>query len=138
VATTSAKLNSVIFSDLGQASSFMALEWVQAALKIRLGFAPFPATLNVRPKTEEDGQVWQDVQKNLPGIPLAPAADGFCSARLYRVAVLGPGKSQVNGAVLLPSVADYPKDKIEIIAPVQLKSALGLRDGDQLTLEFVN
>jgi CTP-dependent riboflavin kinase len=39
---------------------------------------------------------------------------------------------------LLPSVADYPKDKIEIIAPVQLKSVLGLKDGDQLTVEFLN
>jgi riboflavin kinase, archaea type len=116
----------------------MALEWVQAALKKALGFTPFPATLNVRPKMEEDARVWQAVQKNLPGLPLAPAADGFCSARLYRVAVLGPGKGQANGAVLLPSVADYPKDKIEIVAPVQLKSALGVKDGDQLTLEFVN
>jgi riboflavin kinase, archaea type len=116
----------------------MALEWVQAALKTCLGFAPFPATLNVRPKTQEDARVWQDVQKNLPKIPLPPAADGFCSAWLYRVAVSGPGKDQANGAVLLPSVADYPKDKIEIIAPVQLKSVLGLKDGDQLTVEFLN
>jgi CTP-dependent riboflavin kinase len=39
---------------------------------------------------------------------------------------------------LLPNVAGYPKDKIEIVAPVRLKSALGVKDGDQLTLEFVN
>jgi CTP-dependent riboflavin kinase len=133
-----AKLNSVIFSDLGQASSFMTLDWVQAALEKTLGFAPFPATLNVRPKMEEDARVWQSVQKNLPAIPLPPGADGFCSAKLFRVAVLGPERGQANGAVLLPSVADYPKDKIEIVAPVQLKSALGLKDGDQLTLEFLN
>jgi CTP-dependent riboflavin kinase len=118
----------------------MALDWVQAALKKSLGFAPFPATLNVRPKMKEDARIWEAVQKN-PGISLAPAAGGFCSARLYRVAIQGPAssrKGRVNGAVLLPIVADYPKDKIEIVAPVQLKSALGLKDGDQLTLEFVN
>ena len=28
----------------------MALDWVQAMLKKKSGFAPFPATLNVRPK----------------------------------------------------------------------------------------
>jgi CTP-dependent riboflavin kinase len=137
----SARINSVIFSDLGQASSFMALDWVQAALKKILGFAPFPATLNVRPKMEEDARVWEAVQKNLPGIALPAAAGGFCSARLYRVAIQGTVNSEkgsMNGAVLLPDVADYPKDKIEIVAPVQLKSALGLKDGDQLTLEFVN
>ena len=120
----------------------MALDWVQAALKKILGFAPFPATLNVRPKMEEDARVWEAVQKNLSGIPLPAAAGGFCSARLYRVAIQGMVNSEkgsmMNGAVLLPDVADYPKDKIEIVAPVQLKSALGLKDGDQLTLEFVN
>jgi CTP-dependent riboflavin kinase len=134
----SAKIDSIIFSHLGQASSFMALDWVQAALKKSLGFAPFPATLNVRPKMEEDARIWQAVQENLPGIPLPPPVSGFCAARLYRVAVVGPGSAQATGAVLLPSVVDYPKDKIEIVAAVQLKSALGLKDGDQLTLEFLN
>jgi CTP-dependent riboflavin kinase len=137
----SAKINGVIFSDLGQASSFMALDWVQAMLKKSLGFAPFPATLNVRPKMQEDARIWEAVQKNFPGIPLPPADNGFCSARLYRVEVQGPSNSangKVSGAVLLPDVNGYPKDKIEIIAPVRLKSALGVTDGDQLTLEFAN
>ena len=54
-----ARMTGIIFSDLGQAASFMALEWVQAALNDRLGFSPFPATLNVRPKDAEDAQVWR-------------------------------------------------------------------------------
>ena len=119
----------------------MALDWVQATLKKSLGFAPFPATLNVRPKMQEDARIWETVQKNFPGIPLPPADNGFCSARLYRVEVQGPSNSangKISGAVLLPDVNGYPKDKIEIIAPVRLKSALGVTDGDQLTLEFAN
>jgi riboflavin kinase, archaea type len=40
--------------------------------------------------------------------------------------------------VLLPEVTDYPKDKIEIVAPLRLKDALGVRDGDRLTLEFLH
>lgn len=39
---------------------------------------------------------------------------------------------------MLPEVAGYPKDKIEIVAPVRLKSALTVSDGDPLILEFVN
>jgi riboflavin kinase len=42
------------------------------------------------------------------------------------------------GAVLLPEVEDYPRDKIEVVAPVRLKEALGVKDGDPLILEFVN
>jgi CTP-dependent riboflavin kinase len=35
-------------------------------------------------------------------------------------------------------VTGYPKDKIEIVAAVRLKDELGVEDGDQLILEFVN
>jgi riboflavin kinase, archaea type len=95
----------------------------------------------VRPETHEDARTWEAVQKNFPGIALAPADSGFCSAWLYRVEVEGPSNSargKASGAVLLPNVTGYPKDKIEIIAPVRLKSTLGVQDGDQLTLEFGN
>ena len=44
----------------------------------------------------------------------------------------------VKGAVLLPEVANYPKDKIEVVAPVRLKDHFGVGDGDQLTVEFLN
>jgi CTP-dependent riboflavin kinase len=117
----------------------MALNWVQTALKKCLGFAPFPATLNVRPDSDEDARAWSTIQE-APGIALRPAGNGFCSARLYRVQIHRPASSggQLAGGILLPNVADYPKDKIEIIAPVRLKDALGLRDGDRLTLELVN
>lgn len=118
----------------------MALDWVQEALKKSLGFTPFPATLNLRPEREQDEQAWAAIQIEWPGIALLPADGQYCSARLYRVEVKGPnfGTPKSSGAVLLPNVAGYPKDKIEIIAPVRLKSALGVSDGDQLTLEFVN
>lgn len=134
------RLNGVIFSDLGQASSFMALDWVQEALQKSLGFSPFPATLNLRPRAREDAQVWEAVQNESGGVPLPPVNGGFCSARLYRVHIHRPAGSsdRVNGAVLLPDVKDYPKDKIEIIAPMRLKEAFGVEDGDQLTLEFGN
>jgi CTP-dependent riboflavin kinase len=118
----------------------MALDWVQEALQKSLGFSPFPATLNLRPRAQEDVQVWEAVQNESGGIPLPPVNGGFCSARLYRVRIQRPAGSsdRVNGAVLLPDVKDYPKDKIEIIAPMRLKEAFGVEDGDQLILEFGN
>ena len=134
------RITGVIFSDLGQASSFMALDWVQEALKRTLGFSPFPATLNVRPKAPEDARLWEAIQKEPNGIPLRAVDSGFCNARLYRIEIQGPGNSTngvVKGAILLPEVADYPKDKIEVVAPVRLKAAFGIQDGDQLTLELI-
>ena len=48
------RMTGVIFSDLGLASSFMTLHWVQQGLERSLGFSPFPATLNVRPRGSAD------------------------------------------------------------------------------------
>jgi riboflavin kinase, archaea type len=117
---------------------FMGLDWVQEALRRTLGFTPYPATLNVRPSGPEDAHVWEEVQRDVAGVPLSPVEGGFCSARLYRISLRpsAGGDERINGAVLLPDVADYPRDKIEIVAPVRLKQALGLKDGDCLDLEF--
>ena len=72
----------------------MALDWVQEALTKSLDFTPFPATLNVRPKGEDDARVWAAIQSDWPGIPLPPVDGGFCSARLYRVEVEGPSNQR--------------------------------------------
>ena len=116
----------------------MALDWVQASLKQCLGFSPFPATLNVRPKAAEDLQVWRRVQDELIAVPLPPIDGGFCSAKIFRVGIFSPVSERLDGAVLLPEVKDYPNDKIEIVAPVRVKDHLGVGDGDALTLEFIN
>lgn len=133
------RMTGIIFSDLGQASSFMVLDWVQDLLKQSLGYNPFPATLNVRPSSPADSRVWERMQNESTGTLLPPAANNFCSAKLYRVEIQAhTGSAKIAGAILLPEVKNYPKDKIEIVAPVRLKDYLGVGDGDQLTLEFLN
>ena len=135
------KLEGIIFSDLGAAAGFMALDWVQRALQQHLGFAPFPATLNLRPKALKDALAWERVQKELAGVDLFPPSTDFCNAQIFLVEISRDGAigvGSVKGAVLRPRVANYPKDKIEVVASVRLKDRLDVRDGDQLTLEFLN
>ena len=134
----SRRIEGVIFSDLGQASKFMALDWVQEALRESLGFAPYPATLNLQPSTPQDAQLWEQIQRDVAAVQLAPVPTGFCSAGLYFVSLrrLADGQETVRGAVLLPAVVDYPKDKIEVVAQVRIKDALSVKDGDRLVLEF--
>ncbi len=126
------KLTGVVFTDLGQAASFMALEWVQQSLREGLGFSPYPATLNLRLESENEMAVWREVKRELSGLSITPPNPSFCQARCFLVEIEG----KVKGAVLLPGVEGYPVDKIEVIAPVRLKDALRLRDGEKITLEF--
>jgi CTP-dependent riboflavin kinase len=132
------RIHGVIFSDLGQASRFMALQWVQEALRESLGFTPYPATLNVRPLTPQDARLWEEIQREITALPLAPLEGGFCSAGLYLISIkrLAWSDESVRGAVLLPAVIDYPKDKIEIVTQVRVKDAFSVKDGDCLLLEF--
>ena len=133
------KLQGIIFSDLGQASKFMALEWVHRALTETLAFSPFPATLNLRPCDDAGTELWRALKATGSAVKLAPAAEGFCSADVFFVAISKPadGREQVRGAVLLPLVRDYPADKIEVVAPVRLKDYFDVADGDRLDLEFL-
>ena len=126
------KLTGVVFSDLGRAASFMAVEGVAAAMRAALGFAAYPGTLNVRLDSPEARAVWSRVSAG-DGIAIA-AGGGFCAARCFPTLIEG----NWPGAVILPEVAGYPADKLEIVAPVRLKDALKLADGARLTLEFVD
>ena len=132
------RIHGVIFSDLGQASRFMALQWVQEALRESLGFTPYPATLNLQPSTPQDARLWEQIQREVAAVPLAPVPTGFCSAGLYLISIkrLAWSDESVRGAVLLPAVIDYPKDKIEIVTQVRVKDAFSVKDGDCLLLEF--
>jgi riboflavin kinase len=51
---------------------------------------------------------------------------------------MAPNEQAVRGAVLVPEIDNYPSDKLEIVAPMRLKDELRVRDGDELTLEFLN
>jgi len=134
-------INGIIFSDLGQAAKFMALDWVRQALAESLGFAPFPATLNVHPANPGDALAWHSIQNDASFFSRMPPHEGCCLARIYRIEVKSgaAGSSRrTPAAVLFPEVIDYPKDKIEIVAPMRLKDAFGVKDGDRLTLEFIH
>jgi len=126
------KIKGVVFSDLGRGGSFMSLDWVQEALQEKLGFSPYAGTMNLRLESEEDMEIWRELQRHLPGIDISSPDPSFCQARCFLVEIEGRQK----GAVLVPGVEGYPPEKIEVIAPVRLKDELNLKDGDTITLEF--
>ncbi len=128
----SEEITGIIFSDLGTAGSFMSLDWVQKVLKEKLGFSPYPATLNLRLDSEQEIRRWQQIRKQVRGIDLPPAEASFCRARLFPAQISG----KLRGAVLVPEVEGYPADKIEFVAAVHVKKTLDLHDGDPLTLAF--
>jgi CTP-dependent riboflavin kinase len=134
------RVSGIIRSGLGEGSAFMSLDWVRQILRERLGFAPYPATLNLRLESEEEIARWAEIRAGSGGLSIPPPRPSFCESRCWHVVITGAkdhGDVNVHGAVLFPLVDDYPEDKVEIVAPVSLKDSLGARDGDRLTLAFL-
>lgn len=111
----------------------MALDWVQNALRQALGFFPYPATFNLRVESENELDVWRQVKSGAKGVDIQSPDASYCEARCFPVKIQG----SYTGVVLLPTIQGYPEDKIEVIAPFRLKDHLGVRDGDEVTLEFL-
>jgi len=122
-------MDGVIQSGAGKGAWFTRLDWVVEQCRRRLGFEPFPGTLNVRLVGGDSKHV--DAFLARWDAEIVPNDPSFCSARVKRVTVNG-----IAAAVVLPAedVRIHEKRVIEILAPCSLKEALGLSDGDVVTV----
>lgn len=117
-----------VVSGVGEAAGFTELPWVREQTSARLGFTPYPGTLNLFLESCSDQQALQRL-KSQPGIVLAPEP-GYCAARCFPVAVEGHGPA----AAVVPEVTGYPQDKLEILSPTRLRDELSLADGRLVTV----
>ena len=113
-------LKGKVSSGAGGGSFFTKLPWVRRQFKKKLGFDPFPGTLNLRLSPGTAVKKMRDITK---GVRIEPQ-EGFCDARCFKALVM----KKVWGAVVMPQVPDYPSDLLEILAPVNLRDALKLKD----------
>ena len=109
----------------------MQLDWVRSQLKELVGIDPFPGTLNLVLEDDASLASWRQ-WRSMPGLHLEPGEAGFCNARCYPVRVAG----RVPAAVLLPDVADYPEDRIELVAALPIRQYLALGAAARLRVEL--
>jgi riboflavin kinase len=117
-----------VFSGEGVGSQYISIQWVREQIQQKLGFDPFPGTLNVRLKRADSGRL-KTAFGTSRGISLFPPR-GYLSARCFRVSVM----SKIDGAIVIPEKQGYPPDILEIAAPVSLREHLSLRDGDEVEM----
>ncbi len=120
-----------VFSGLGEGSRFVKLLWFRKQVKKKFNFDPYPGTLNLFLESEAV-QSLLNLYKRNAGFKVTPPEDKFCSGRFYRATIA----DVVHGAVIKPCMPNYPKDVLEIIAPIHLRSFLNLRDGDVIEVKI--
>jgi riboflavin kinase len=123
------QLNGTVFSGRGEGAIFITLPWVSAQIEEKLGFMPFPGTLNV--KLTAGSVKTKEILENSGGIQIHPDP-GYCRAKLFRARMEG-----LDCAVVLPGVSDYPEDVIEVVASENLRKRFGLVDGNTVKVEVI-
>ncbi len=115
-----------IVSGVKKGAFFTQLDWVRSQCKEKLGFDPYPGTLNL----EVEKEIVQELMKE-KGVRLVPPDPKFCEGRALRVSI---GKQK--GAIITPSeeVRVHGENVIEIMAPVRIKWDLGVEDGDIISI----
>ncbi|MGB9777833.1 MAG: DUF120 domain-containing protein [Candidatus Bathyarchaeales archaeon] len=119
-----------IFSGSGEAAYFIKLPWVKAQIIERLGFTPYNGTLNVR-LNEKSLTLKRRFLNKAKVIPILPA-EGFCSGKCFKAVFM----DKLECAVVIPEVDGYPENVIEIVAPINLREKLQLKDGDTVKVKI--
>ena len=122
-------INASVTSGQGLGKIFVNYDWVQNQIQGKFGFIPFPGTLNLR-LDSRNTIAFQSYKQDHDGITVTSVRSG-CSGICYPIRV-----SNIEGIIVIPQVSDYPNTQLEIIAPVNLRKALSLKDGDELEVFF--
>ena len=125
------RLTGKIVIGVGQGAFFTGLDWFQEQCREKLGFKPFPGTLNIKISTDDIPEIEQ--LENTGGAEFIPPDANFCSGKAFPVSVAG-----IRGAIIMPAaeVRVHGKDIIEVIAPVNIKEQLKVSDGDSISLDL--
>jgi CTP-dependent riboflavin kinase len=122
-------MRGVVRRGQGQGSSFTQLDWVREQFRDKLGFEPYPGTLNV----QVDDHVAVAAARSQPEILIEPPTAEYCAAKCWRVRING----RVDAAWIMPDVPNYPDDLVELMAPLALRENLGLQEGDAVSIEVL-
>ena len=120
-------LSGVVFSGLAEGSYYMGLEGYRKQFRSKLGFDPYPGTLNLRVRKEDLNE-----RRLLDSHPFV-YIEGFANkkrtygpAKCYKALV----NDKVLSAIIIPIRAHYGEDVVELIAPQPLRRQLKLKEGD--------
>ncbi len=124
------ELGGNVLKGLGEGQYYVNIPGYKKQFEEKLHFIPFPGTLNV--KLSEDSLALRTQLKEMAAVRIDGFNDGertFGGGNCYLVSIGG-----IDAAVIAPERTHYPSDLIEIIAPVKLRDALNLEDGDSVVI----
>ncbi len=130
------ELEGVVTSGMGEGRHYISLPGYQEQFAEKLGYEPFPGTLNVDLESESVRR--RSAESGLDPVPIEGWED---DERTYGPAVCRPARVETAGGeayegahTIAPERTHHDDDQLELIAPAKLREELDLADGDRLTI----
>ena len=128
-------LEGTVFTGLGEGAYYISQEHYRKQFIEKLGFDPYPGTLNLKLTTDYDTKA-RDELEAYPAVEVEGFMSEdrtFGSVKCYPVII----KNQVKGALISALRSHYDASVLEIIAPVPLRKRLKLKDGYKVKVEVL-
>src|SRR5919107_3341495 len=124
-----------VISGMGEGAYYMSLEGYRRQFREKLGYEPYPGTLNVR----LTDQIYMNGRLELgkhPSIFIDGFSDGtrtYGWVKCYR-ATINDGAID-NAAVLVLERTHYDDSMLEVIGPISIKQTAGIKNGDRIKVQ---
>jgi len=131
----SVTLEGVVFTGLGEGAYYVTRDQYRKQFIEKLGFDPYPGTLNLKLTTEYDVKTRSELEA-YPAVEIQGFKNEnrtYGSVRCYPVII----ENKVKGALITALRSHYDASVIEIIAPVFLRKRLKLKDGHKVKVEVL-
>lgn len=126
-------IEGTVFSGFGEGSYYVTRDIYREQFIDKLGFDPFPGTLNLRVNSEYNlGMINElEIQHGIVIKGFKNKDRTYGSVKCFRATL----NHRENGAIVLALRTHYDRSVIEVISPVCLRSHLKLKDGDKVRVE---
>ncbi|HEY6164650.1 MAG TPA: DUF120 domain-containing protein [Nitrososphaeraceae archaeon] len=124
-----------VVSGMGEGAYYMSLEGYRKQFKDKLGFEPYPGTLNVK----LIDQIFMNARREIgryPSVFINGFSDNLRTYGWVKCYKANINKGAVNNAAaLVLERTHYDDSMLEIIAPICLKEAIGIQNGDRISIK---
>ena len=134
-APSEVRLAGLVTGGMGEGRHYITLSGYMEQFESRLGYAPYPGTLNV--SLDDESVRRRSAVEAFEPIPIDGWED---DERTYGPAVCYPARIEAGGEsydgahTIAPERTHHDEDQLEVIAPERLRDALDLDDDDQVTV----
>jgi len=127
-------IDGTVFSGLGEGAYYVTRPVYRKQFVEKLGFDPFPGTLNVKVTSEYDNKLKNELG-DYPGIEIEGFKNKdrtYGSVKCFAAMINNKEKATVVYALR----SHYPYSVMEIISPANLRKRLKLRDGNKVRIQI--